>query len=66
MRALILADQDQWRKVRAISYEVWRKGTKNPPPIETYWPIGLDIKSHEKTTEELDEIWRKYGKRRKN
>lgn len=48
-------------KTRHIAYEVWRKGAKHPPDIDVYMPIGIE-KPKEMTVEELDEIWRKYGK----
>ena len=44
-----------------IAYETWRKGGKNAPGIESYMPIGSE-ESKELSKEELDEIWKKYGK----
>lgn len=54
-------DEEQWLKFRQIAYEVWRKGAKFPPGIDTYMPIGQS-KPKEMTEAELDEIWRRYGK----
>lgn len=55
-------DEAWLRKFRIIAYEVWRKGAKHPPGIDSYMPIGK-IDTQEKTVEELDDIWEKYGKK---
>ena len=65
MKALRITDTEQWRKVRRIAYEVWRKDAKNPAPESHYMPIGVE-EGKDKTQEELDEIWRKHGKLRRN
>ena len=60
-----LNDEEDWRKSRLIAYETWRKGGRNAPDINSYMPIG-EIAEQEMTEEELDEIWKKYGKLRRN
>jgi hypothetical protein len=63
MLAMKVTEEGEWKRTRLIAYEVWRKGGKNPSPIESYLPIGgTEIKRTEKTKDELDEIWEKYGK----
>jgi hypothetical protein len=59
-----LKDEDEWRRARQIAYEVWRKGGKNAPAIDTYMPIGIVIR--EMTKEELDDVWEEYGKLKKH
>jgi hypothetical protein len=44
-----------------MAYETWRKGAKNTPGIDAYMPIGKE-EAKELTKEELDDIWKKYGK----
>lgn len=56
-----LKDNEWWEKFRLVAYETWRKGARNAPEINAYMPIDKDGKS-EMTKEELDEIWKKYGK----
>jgi len=60
-----LKDEERLRKFRLIAYEIWRKGTKNPPDINVYMPIDK-TESVEMTKEELDRIWAKYGKLKRN
>jgi len=60
-----LKDEERLQKFRLIAYEVWRKGIKNPPDINVYMPIDK-TESVEMTKEELDRIWAKYGKLKRN
>jgi len=60
LQAERVKEEDTWRKFRIIAYEVWRKGTKSTTSIDAYMPIGID--RCEITSEELDDIWQKYGK----
>jgi len=63
MTAIRNTDENNWKMVRLIAYETWRKGAKNVPSIESYMPIGDEITRNEMTEEELDKVWKKYGKR---
>ena len=63
--AFELNDDEWWRKFRLIAYEVWHKGTKSLTDINVYMPIGK-TESKEMTKEELDKIWSKYGKLKRN
>lgn len=52
------------RKFRIVGYEVWRKGAKNPPEIDTYMPIGK-IESKELTEDQLRQMrddWERHKK----
>jgi len=60
-----LKDEERLRKFRLVAYEIWRKGAKYDPGIDMYMPIGK-IESTEMTKEELDRIWSKYGKLKRN
>jgi len=62
MLSIRLEDESQWRKFRKVAFEIWRKGTKTHADEDQYMQIG-EIESNEMTEEELDEIWRKYGKK---
>lgn len=54
-------DKERRELTRRIAYEIWRKGAKNVPDIDSYWNLsGVDI--HEMTEQQLDEIWIKHGK----
>lgn len=53
--------REQRELTRRIAYEIWRKSTKNPPDIDSYWNLdGVEV--HEMTEQQLDEIWNKHGK----
>jgi len=65
MLSLRLEDENQWRKFRKVAFEIWRKGSKTHVEEDQYMPIG-EIKGKEMTKEELDDIWREYGKRKRN
>ena len=66
MKAQRINDEEQWRKVRHIAYEVWRKGSKKHTTPESYMPIGAELTINDMTEEELDKVWEKYGKLRRN
>lgn len=66
MQSLKVTDENEWLKTRVIAYEVARKGAKNPPMIEQWMPIGDELNINNLTEEELDDIWRKFGKRKRN
>lgn len=59
-----LKDDEGWKKFRLIAYETWRKGSKTNRSIDSYFPIGAE--RYEMTEEELDEVWIKYGKLKRN
>lgn len=56
-----LNDEEWLRKFRLIAFEVWRKGAKNAPEIDVYMPVGK-VKEYAMTEEDLDDVWKKYGK----
>lgn len=56
-----LNDKDWWRRFRLIAYETWRKGSKNAPDMDAYFPLDKE-EQPEKSKDELDEVWQKYGK----
>ncbi len=56
-------NEDQWRRARLIGWEIAYKNVKNRKSLQEYMQIGDDEPTHTPMTqEELDEIWRKYGK----
>lgn len=56
-------NEDEWRMTRLIAWEIRYKDSKNRKRLEEYMRIGEIETPHEPTKEELDEIWRKYGKK---
>lgn len=59
-----IKEEDTWRKFRLIAFETWRKGSKTNTSIEAYFPIGIN--KVEMTEDDLNEAWKKYGKRKMN
>ena len=58
-------NEDRWRRTRLVAWEVNKQYHKHPPDIEQYLRIGEVEDTTKASQEELDEIWRKYGKRTK-
>lgn len=55
-------NEDKWRRTRLIAWEVNKQYHKHPPDLEQYLRIGEVKDTTRATQEELNEIWRKYGK----
>ena len=61
-----IREEESWRKFRLVAWEIAFKNVKHRRTQNQYFPIGKVESKAPPTQEELDEIWRKYGKLKRN